>query len=477
MKLTALVLDLFKNDRYFKRYSSAVDVLTELKIPLLNKQLDKNNLLSHLYEITSGYDAVVLAYVDSPFYCLKENKKLLNDFTQYRGDYGFADNHPKGVVMEILRREALPVMENVRQQKNILITRDVFHEIAFKDVNMFDLENLYAEVSLRTFRLSFFRDNQQDAHTIDTLQALLKEKKYNQSFFFNDLAHLIKDNREKLKTIPKFFEVEIASGCYQACSFCPQPKLGLNEEFMNLKNYQKILKNLKSLTHNPIISFTGLGEAVKNPQWLDIVKHTLNEGVECLLETSLSGLNDNVRDQIINLANDKLIVIISIDAIDEDLYKQLRPQKESFAEKKFTAILEEIENVLLKRPKNTYVQLIKMNENFENIVAFHKYFSKYTDNIIIQKYNHYRGFLPERRLNPMQPFETIDCWHLKRDVVIKVNGDVPVCRQDLKKEHLLGNMLSDSIEQVVDRGKKYFKKHIEGWNFCENCDEYYTYNY
>ncbi len=478
MKLVAVILDLFKKDKYFKHYSSALEVLTNLEIPIINGLVDGNNFLPHLYEVTKGYDAVVISYADSPYYCLKENKKLLDDFLKYKGDYGFADNHPGGVVMEILRREALPVMENVRKESNLPISREVFHDIAFKDVNMFDLENLYAEVNLRTFRLSFFRDNQQDAHTIDVLEELLEKKKYNQDFFFNDLAALIKNHREKLKTIPKFFEIEISTGCYQSCHFCPQPKLSLNEEFMSLKDYQRILKNILSLTHSPIISFTGMGEAVKNPQWLAIIKWTLNEGVACLLETSLSGLNGDIQNQIISLPDDKLTVIISIDAIDENLYNSLRPQKENLMEKKsFSSILKEIENVLLKRPQNTYVQLIKMNENFENIVSFHKYFSKYTDNIIIQKYNHYRGLLPERRLNPMQPFEKIDCWHLKRDMVIKKNGEVFVCKQDLKKEHLLGNLLTDPISTVVNEGTKYFKKHIDGWDFCKNCDENYTYNY
>ena len=270
------------------------------------------------------------------------------------------------------------------------------------------------------------------------------------------MARLIKDHREQTKTIPKFFEIEIATACYQACRFCPRPQLGGAEEYMSLENYQTILEKVRSLSDQPIIAFTGLGEAMKNPQWLDIVKHTLDQRVECLLETSLSNPTPGEDKKLIALDDELLTVIISIDAIDEKLYHSLRPaekdEKPLAHKKSFAAILREIEEVLLKRPKNTYVQLIKMNDNFENIVAFHQYFSKYTDNIIIQKYNHYRNLLPERRLNPMQPFERIDCWHLKRDLVIKVNGDVPVCKQDLKKEHLLGNVLHDPLQAMSTRG-------------------------
>ena len=125
----------------------------------------------------------MVAYSYSPFYCLKENEALVKDFVTYQADYGFGDNHPQGVVMEILRREVLPVMENVRREAGLSLSRGVFHDIAFKDVNMFDLENLYAKENLRTFRLSFFRDNQQDAHTIDRVQELLGGSDIIEMFF------------------------------------------------------------------------------------------------------------------------------------------------------------------------------------------------------------------------------------------------------------------------------------------------------
>lgn len=474
MQLTAIILDLFKNDEYFVAYDNPKEVVEKLKLPLLDKTefISSDNFLNDLYAISEGYDGIAVVYSYSPFYCWLENQKLVEDFVKYKADYGFGDNHPKGVVMEILRREALPVMENVRKEAGIPITRNVFEEIIFKDVNMFDLENLYAQENLRTFRLAFFRDNQQDAHTIDTIQELFEGKKYNHDISFNDLAKLVKNHREKMKTIPKFFEVEISTGCYQNCHFCPRPSLDSHEAFMNLEDYQIILEKILAFSTHPTISFTGMGEGMKNPHWIDIVNHTLDKKVECLLETSLSNVDGGEADKLIALDDELLTVIISIDAVDETLYDNLRP-----SEKPFNSILKEIEKVLLKRPKNTYLQLIKMNENFENIVAFHRYFSKYTDNVIIQKYNHYRNFLPERRLNPMQPFEKIDCWHLKRDMVIKVNGDVPVCKQDLKKEYLLGNLLTESTEAISAKGNKYFRRHVEGWDFCQNCDEYYTYNY
>ncbi|MBL8994892.1 MAG: SPASM domain-containing protein [Spirochaetia bacterium] len=177
-------------------------------------------------------------------------------------------------------------------------------------------------------------------------------------------------------------------------------------------------------------------------------------------------------DRLIALpGGEKLSLIFSIDAVKPELYASLRPGGD------FAKILEEIEYLLLRRNKNTWVQIVKMNENFEHLVDYHHFFKKYTANIIIQKYNRYQGRLPERRLNPMQPFEKIDCWHLKREVVVDVEGRVLVCKQDLGKEHVLGNLLEDSMETIYQRGLPFLDKHIRGWDFCSGCDEYYTYNF
>jgi len=56
----------------------------------------------------------------------------------------------------------------------------------------------------------------------------------------------------------------------------------------------------------------------------------------------------------------------------------------------------------------------------------------------------------------MEPFERIDCWHLKRDMIIRATGDVPVCKQDVKGEHIMGNVLKEDIKAVWERSKEYY---------------------
>ena len=87
--------------------------------------------------------------------------------------------------------------------------------------------------------------------------------------------------------------------------------------------------------------------------------------------------------------------------------------------------------------------------------------------------------LPSRKVTDLTPLHRFPCWHLKRDVNVLLDGTVPVCREDLKGEHPLGNIFSDSFEQIWERGGEWYGRHIaEDYpRLCGDCDEYYTYNF
>ncbi len=476
MKYVGFILDLFRDNRYadfnedLRHFYQKINI-TEIKVVNnLNQPL-----LSFLYKHSQGFDAIVMVHSDSEFYNVGENQRLLSNFEKYGCDIGFGDDFPKGIVGEVVRRDALSVLENLRVEKGLKEERNLIHNLIHIDVNMFDLENLYAEINLHTLRLSFFSDNQQDAFVIKKIKSILPYKKGDCfNFSFTEMAQSIINHRHHLRTISKYFEVEISNQCEQACVFCPKTHLPKQEAiFMSFDDYKVILEKISSFSDNPTINFTGMGEALKNKDFLTILKDTLAKNIACFWETSACELTSEIADEILSFENQEklLTIIFSIDAVDETLYKKLRPSKHSFKE-----TLENIEYVLLRKRDNAYVQAVKMKDNFEHLVTYHHYFKRYTNNIIIQKYNGYKGFLEERRLNPMEPFEAIGCWHLKREMVVDVRGDVYVCKQDIKKEHCLGNLKTEPIQAIFDKGQSYFEKHLKKWDFCKNCDEYYTYN-
>ena len=86
--------------------------------------------------------------------------------------------------------------------------------------------------------------------------------------------------------------------------------------------------------------------------------------------------------------------------------------------------------------------------------------------------------LPDRQVADLSPLERHPCWHLKRDLAVLLDGSVPMCREDLRRDHLLGNLETDGIAAVWERGQEIHQRHLDQDypEICRRCDEYYTYN-
>ena len=70
------------------------------------------------------------------------------------------------------------------------------------------------------------------------------------------------------------------------------------------------------------------------------------------------------------------------------------------------------------------------------------------------------------------------CWHLRRDMVVLVDGTVVRCGQDLDAAATRGNALRDDIARIWRRGLPDLQAHVTGDypELCRQCDEYYTFN-
>jgi spiro-SPASM protein len=99
--------------------------------------------------------------------------------------------------------------------------------------------------------------------------------------------------------------------------------------------------------------------------------------------------------------------------------------------------------------------------------------------VIVQKYDPFCGFLPDRRVTDLSPLKRFPCWHLKRDVAVLMDGSVCLCREDLKGEHVLGNIAKQSLEEIWAAGDRFYRDHLQERypELCKKCDEYYSFNF
>jgi spiro-SPASM protein len=100
--------------------------------------------------------------------------------------------------------------------------------------------------------------------------------------------------------------------------------------------------------------------------------------------------------------------------------------------------------------------------------------------IIIQKYDSFCGFLPQKQAVDLSPVQRRPCWHLLRDFPILLDGTVLLCREELgEKAAAAGNIFKEKPEDIWKKGEDRYLSHCkkEYKESCAVCDEYYTFNF
>jgi spiro-SPASM protein len=118
-----------------------------------------------------------------------------------------------------------------------------------------------------------------------------------------------------------------------------------------------------------------------------------------------------------------------------------------------------------------------MNENEAQLEAFYRHY-KEKGNVLIQKYDHYCGRLPDRKPADLSPLERRFCWHQMRDMVILLDGAVPLCKEDAIDTKAAPNVFdpaSGGIAGIWD--KLGAGARLDSLPICKDCDEYYTFNF
>ena len=73
--------------------------------------------------------------------------------------------------------------------------------------------------------------------------------------------------------------------------------------------------------------------------------------------------------------------------------------------------------------------MLKIEENEDELDNIFKLTDDMKVEFLLQKYNSYNKTLPEKRVSDMTPLERSFCWHLRRDMFIRANGDVSFCNR------------------------------------------------
>jgi len=423
------------------------------------------------------YDNLFYFFADCPLLDPALSRRMLDNHGKYYADYTFADGYPYGLSPEILKPAVLaPLLELAEKSQPAageepIRARDrgALFELIKKDINAFDVETELSPVDLRMLRAELCADCRRNLALVQrVVQAGTQDAEA--------VCRILEKQPEILRTLPSFFSVQIVEGCPQLCSYCPYPLFGIKKTGkqgqMTLEDFNRILEQIQLFCAEATLSVSLWGEPAYHDGFADLALAVLERGFRLVVETSGIGWPEGVFARIAEQKHSGLDWVVSLDSRDPKEYKALRGQ--GFEEAHRT--VEALQSLF---PGHVYPQAVRMNENEEGLEDFYRYWKNTTGKVIVQKYDPFCGFLPDRRVTDLSPLKRFPCWHLKRDVTVLLDGRVSLCREDLQCRHGLGNLLEQSLEEIWKAGEPFYRDHLQEryLDLCKNCDEYYSFNF
>ena len=444
-----------------------------------------SSLLNELSISCADYDFIYYFWADCPLMDSELAGSMADRHIRYAAEYTYADGWPYGFAPELLSKQTIGILAKISEKDDSQVERDAIFKVIQKDINAFDIETEISSVDLRHYRLTLAADSKRNLLLVKNLmEAGLKSVK--------DAEKILIENPGLLRTLPCFFSIQILDSCPQSCSFCPLPKYGSNGEkrFIAAEDFSNLLDKIIAFAGDAVIDLSLWGEPALHPEKIKLIEMVL-ERPELSLIVETSGIGWNNED-LKGLSQypaaprhnymAPLSWIVSLDAHDPDRYKEIRGP--GFAEARTCA-----KTLMDLFPGNTYVQALRVKGSEDDIEHFFRYWKEEaggsTNHIIIQKYNDFCGALPKLQASDLSPLKRRPCWHIIRDMVILIDGNVPVCREDLgalkgnADRGILGNIFTEDPGLIWERGASLYMKHCNAIHegICSNCDEYYTYNF
>ena len=427
-------------------------------------------LLSAIIKISEGYDNIFYFYGDCPFLDSGITRKMYKDHTKYFAEYTFADGYPYGITPEIIKTDILPNLVKLLGENKEEAWKSFFFDIIKKDINAFDIETVIAPQDLRLLRVSLSADTKRNFMLVQRVA----EKRASDA---DAISKILQENGDLLRTLPAYIAIQIVEGCPQLCSYCPYSlnldgAAGKRGE-MSIETLSAIIHKVKDFSGDAVIDLSLWGEPAFH-SGIDEVISLISKipGFRVVIETSGIGWKEGIFEKIKLETEKSPTWIVSLDAVEESTYQIIRGSG-------FKEALKNTEKLFELFKGNVYVQAVRMKENEEELEKFYRNWKKITDNIIIQKYDNFCGVLPDRKVTDLSPLKRFPCWHLKRDLYVRTDGSVPLCREDISGKHILGNIINEPVKDIWERGGEYYRQHLSA-NYpemCLKCDEYYTYNF
>ena len=452
----------------------AIDVIeTEVSLRALLRRMER--VLTE-----NGADFAVYAWADCPFLNSRLTSELIALHTKYKAEYTFADGYPYGVTPELIDAGTVRILAQLASSKSEFsdeaLKRDSLFSLIKTDINSFEIETFIAPEDYRYLRLDLSCSSVRSSMACRRLGALCADTED-----ADLLCETARKSAEVQRTLPAFYNVQIHSGGKAESIYEPSVPAAA----MEFANFKKFLDEAASFSPDAVVGLSFLGEPSRHADFILFAEEVLKRPeFSLLIETDAQSLSPQAIERIHTAAGENPLRgtgykavnwIVKLDACDEATYKSIRSSGTLAAAEQAVHVLKPL------FPNAVYPQMLRMKCNEDQLERFYrKWKADGTGELIIQKYDTISGFLEDRRPADLSPAVRIPCWHIKRDLCILADGQVPRCKAAVFCSHdFYGNAFTDGLESVWNKGNAELQKQLNGVyaGDCGKSDEYYTFNF
>lgn len=428
---------------------------------------------------------IALANGVYPLLDLTVTQKLHGIHVEYRADISYAENMPPGMALNFVSRDLLESLDIMEAKDGDLSSG--IRPFVEKNINQFHAEVHYEEPDLRLLRLDFSLASRRSLVKTAAFLNKLSETPTPQALEnpYAQLQEVLQASPELLHTFPSYIEIEFSVSAEAKSYFSPLSVIEQSAAKLSRPHFQKILEYIATGYGDTSVCASGLGEPLEHPEAVDFLREILEEQSTRYVFVEANGIHlEKLRPLASHASAGKLRIIVMLNSLER--YEELSgsPKASLAAVKKSIQSLAADLNAAGKNAAEMiYLQALKVEENEAEIDSLYALAEELGISFLLQKYNRYAGLLPERRVSDMTPLERYSCWHLRRDLFIRANGDVAFCKQtvDPKKPTARGNLSKDLLADIWAGQKADFVLNYQGKYPvhlpCANCDEYFTFNY
>ena len=469
----------------------------ELQVVLLDQKAEGLSTIAELFEALdkicrqNAAKTLVFSYADCPFLNKALTKELLDTHIQYKAEYTFAEGYPAGFAPVVLDCGTVAILAELSQTTAAAtgqrkISRNSVSDLIKTDINSFEVETVLAPLDWRLLRFSFDCASKNNFLCCQKLFELCSDKEKLFDLNAAELSEKAAVCPDILKTVPSFYNLQLAQKCRGKCSYCPYP----SAEQTGIMDTQKafaLIDKIAAYSGEAVIGLSAWGECFNHPDLLKIMEKILSyEGLSVFIEADGNSIPQDFAENIKTLTDkaaertngwQKVMIVVSMDGFTEQTCKSLRGA--DFDLNKAVTAVSNLEKAI---PGCVFPQFVRMNANEAELEGFFRYWNEKTNassgNFIIQKHNNFAGLLPNQEPADLSPLERSVCWHLRRDMTILYNGDVPMCWSCVL-ESITGNVFTSELEEVWKQTDEEIKNQAGGTycKKCGGCDEFYTFNF